>query len=149
MLDTLNVHACREKLGIKAVPSRFKKKAEENDLERWRPRFKCYCCEDQGYILPRYVPIVIEDHAPRDLDLTVCNRRDCFAGQQKRSLSYAAQMNTNISPEVCEHFHQDNLAKWEEWRKKDAHLAAQRAQENQQMIQEFAQSFVGAKYENS
>lgn len=80
-----------------------------------KPYYKCYCCEDTGYVNYHLVLLIIPNYQPKSDKIPVCNRYDC-----QSSVNIGANISANIlderfSSDLCERLHKHNLSEWQKW----------------------------------
>ena len=87
----------------------------------WRPTWKCFCCQDSGYVRLHLIKTVIDNYDPSTQKLVKCNSSVCIYEFGEKLL--ASQTLDNRFPTfICDRFDLEERQTWREWSKEQYKL---------------------------
>ncbi len=82
-------------------PIRPELEGNEADRELWQPKWRCFCCSDNGLISPHLVLLVISDYNHHRDKSVICQNPRCHQGEDYRGDSnYDGRFTAGICAEL-------------------------------------------------
>lgn len=109
------------------------------DEELWRPTWKCYCCHDTGFILPRLAEQIFDRYRHGKSKFPRCTATACKTdiGTDKRLL---ASTNFNVPVHICDYFDRLERQDWNDWVMRQAKLIKNNKDKAKSAIEELSKS---------
>lgn len=93
------------------------------DPEMWRPSWKCFCCEDSGWVAVHLIRHVIPDYSADEDQPVVCRRPGCDAGidLNRDTLAQENFVDWRFEPSWCAELDKISRTQWRDWRDEQFH----------------------------
>ncbi len=107
-----------------SIPARLPRRSlAKPDPEMWRPSWKCFCCEDSGWVAAHLIRLVIPDYSPNSDQPVVCRRAGCEAGidLNRDTLAQEDFVDWRFEPTWCAELDKISREEWRNWRDEQFH----------------------------
>jgi hypothetical protein len=85
---------------------------QRRDRQMWRPEWKCFCCEDSGFIASSLMSLIVPDYNSNEDKLPLC--QNCSAGSwvQGSSPEVTGTIDWRFKREICVELDRINREGW-------------------------------------
>lgn len=77
----------------------------------WRPSWRCYCCQDTGFVIDRLAAYIIEGYNSRQHKIALCQASRCQA-EIGETVEASGCLDRRLTPDICDYL--DSLER-ESW----------------------------------
>ena len=82
------------------------------DAEFWQPKWKCFCCEDTGFVSPRLVERIIPGYNPDEDRVPICHRCDAADWAVNSPIEMSLTLDWRFDKPLCQQLDQLNRQEW-------------------------------------
>lgn len=80
----------------------------------WRPTWKCFCCQDSGFVRLHLIKTVIDHYDDRTQKPVKCNASVCDHKFGEHLID-SGTLDTRFPSSICDRFDSEERNMWREW----------------------------------